>query len=184
MKFEDILYRISQGDETAFEELFNSYFAGLLFFAKSFLKNQQLAEEVVEDVFVRLWENRVTAIKIQKLPVYLYTAVRYASIDALKKQKKFKSISFEDVGETTTFSYQPIEGTLISKENYEKISRAINQMPDRSRLIFRLIKEEGMKYKEVAQVLNISGKTVENQMNIAIKKLIELLKADFPEFYK
>lgn len=176
-----MLYRISQGDEMAFRELFERFFPGLLSFGTSLLKDQLLAEEVVEDVFVKLWERKEAVTSIQNISHYLYKAVRYASINAFEKQKKHKSISFEDVGESFTFSYSQSESLLISKENCLKISKAINELPERCRLIFRLIKEEGMKYKAVAQLLGLSEKTVENQMNIAIKKLIESLKADLPE---
>lgn len=183
MNFELILYRISEGDEAAFEELFDSFFPGLVSFAASFLKNRQLAEEVTEDVFIKLWQNREQAKGIHNIAVYLYKAVKYVSIDALEKQKKFKSVSFDEIGDAFTFSYLPQEASLINKENCLKIFEAINRLPARCRLIFRLIKEEGMKYREVAQLLGLSEKTVENQMNIAIKKLIEALKTDFPEFY-
>ncbi|WP_176954397.1 RNA polymerase sigma factor [Niabella drilacis] len=182
MDFESILYRISESDEAAFGELFGKFFPGMLSYATSFLKDQQLAEEVVEDVFVKFWENRKTAREIRKVPFYLYRAVRYASIDAMERNKKFKSLSFEEIGEAFTFSYLPQANSLINKENCLKISDAISQLPARCRLIFRLVKEEGMKYKEVAQLLDLSEKTVENQMNIAIKKLVDTLKTDFPEF--
>lgn len=154
----------------------------MLSYATSFLKDQQLAEEVVEDVFVKFWENRKAAPDIRKISFYLYRAVRYASIDALEKYKKFKSLSFEEVGDTFTFSYIPQANALINKENCQKIAEAINQLPTKCRLIFRLIKEDNMKYKDVAQLLDLSEKTVENQMNIAIKKLIDALRSDFPEF--
>lgn len=182
MNFDIILYRISESDEAAFGELFESLFPGLLSFAISILKDQHLAEEVVQDVFIKLWENRQTIDRIENISPYLYKAVRYTSIDALEKRKKFKSVSFEEVGETFTFSFGYQGSSLINKENCLKISEAISQLPAKCRLIFRLIKEDGMKYKEVAQLLDLSEKTVENQMNIAVKKLIEALKADLPEF--
>ncbi|ANH83566.1 hypothetical protein A8C56_23640 [Niabella ginsenosidivorans] len=183
MDSETVLYRISEGDEGAFRELFEKFFSGMLSYAVSLLKDQQLAEEVVEDVFVKLWENRKTARNIRKISFYLYRAVRYASIDAIKTHKRIKSLSFEELGEVFTFSYIPQVNSLINKENCDKISEAVNQLPAKCRLIFRLIKEEGMKYKEVAQLLGLSEKTIENQMNIAVKKLIEALKTDFPEFH-
>lgn len=182
MDLDAILYRISEGDEAAFGELFREFFPGLLSYATAFLRDPQLAEEVVEDVFVKFWENRKTACDIRKISFYLYRAVRYASIDAMERHKKFTSLSFEEIGDAFTFSYIPQAHSLINKENCLKISEAINQLPAKCRLIFRLIKEENMKYKEVAQLLDLSEKTVENQMNIAIKKLIEALRSDFPEF--
>lgn len=83
-----MLYRISQGDEMAFRELFERFFPGLLSFGTSLLKDQLLAEEVVEDVFVKLWERKEAVTSIQNISHYLYKAVRYASINAFEKQKK------------------------------------------------------------------------------------------------
>jgi RNA polymerase sigma-70 factor (ECF subfamily) len=182
MDFDDILYRISENDESAFRELFESLFPGLLSFAISLLKDKHQAEEVVEDVFVKLWEGRQTLDRIGNISSYLYSAVRYASISALEKRKRHKSISLDEVGEALSFSFRHQGASLINEENCRKISDAIDQLPPKCRLIFRLIKEDHMKYKEVAQLLDISEKTVENQMNIAIKKLIDTLKADLPEF--
>ena len=182
MDFKTILYRLSESEETAFRELFDFFFPGLTSYATSLLKNQQMAEEVVEDVFVTLWKNRASAVNIQRISTYLYKAVKYASINMQERQKKFKSVSFDEIGETFTFSYLPEDNSVINKENCRKISEAINRLPTKCQLIFRLIKEDGMKYRDVAELLGLSEKTVENQMNIAIKKLIEALKADFPEF--
>ncbi|MGC4232894.1 MAG: RNA polymerase sigma-70 factor [Niabella sp.] len=186
MNFKTILYRISLSDEAAFRELFEHFFPGLLSFCISILKNQHLAEEVVEDVFIKLWENRKTATVVRNISLYLYKAVRYASINALEKKKKYESISLDEVGESFTFTYamSRCESSLISKENCLKIAEAVSQLPPKCRLIFRLIKDEGMKYKEVSQLLNLSEKTVENQMNIAFKKLIEKFNVTIPELMR
>ena len=181
MNFETIQHRIALGDETAFKELFEHFFPGLLSFCHSLLRNKQLAEEVVEDVLAKLWENRSSLTAVNNISFYLYKAVRYASINAIEKQKKYKSISLNEFGDSFTFSYDDSESSLISAENCRKISEAINALPPKCKLVFRLIKEEGLKYKEVATLLNLSEKTVENQMNIAIKKLIETFKVTLPE---
>lgn len=181
MKFDTTVHRIALSDESAFNDLFQHFFPGLLSYSTSILKSQHVAEEVVEDVFAKLWENRSTITAVNNISYYLYKAVRYASINAIERQKKYKSLSLDDIGDSITFEYTCSESALISKENCQKVSEAINLLPPKCRLIFRLIKEEGMKYKKVAQLLNISEKTVENQMNIAIKKLIETLRGTLPE---
>ncbi len=179
---EEIKSRISQNDELAFKRLFEHFFVGLLSYCKSILKDEPLAEEVVEDVFIRLWENRKALSEIRNISFYLYKAVRYASINALKKQKRIRVLSLEDLGETLSFSFDQSPSQLINKENCEKINSAIEQLPPKCRLIFRLVKEEGLRYKEVAQLLGLSEKTVENQINIAFKKLIDILMVSVPEF--
>lgn len=181
MNFEVMLYRISQGDEVAFGQLFEHFFPGLLSFSTSILKNQHVAEEVVEDVFIKLWEKRDTITLVRNISFYLYKAVRYASINALEKQKKYASLSLDEIGDSFSFTYTESDLSLVSKENCQKIAEAINQLPPKCKLIFRLVKDEGMKYKEVSELLNLSEKTVENQMNIAFKKLIEILNITVPE---
>jgi RNA polymerase sigma-70 factor (ECF subfamily) len=179
--FKAILHRISQNDEIAFKQLFEHFFPGLLSFSTSILRNQHVAEEVVEDVFIKLWEKRDTVTSVRKISFYLYKAVRYASINAIEKQKKYASLSLDEVGDFFSFSYSKSDLSLISKENCQKIAEAINHLPPKCKLIFRLVKDEGLKYKEVSELLNLSEKTVENQMNIAFKKLIETLNITAPE---
>lgn len=165
-------------DQAAFDELFTFYFPGLVSFASNILKDRQLAEEVVEDVFVKLWLNRKTMVSIKSPSHYIYTAVKYASITALKKRN---TIFYEDYSTDMELTYSSPESVYISNENTNSINQAINQLPPKCRLIFRLIKEEGLKYEEVAQLLQLSVKTVESQMTIAIKKLTTTLQAMLPE---
>ncbi len=170
-------------DQSAFEELFTFYYPGLVSFAAGILKDRQLAEEVVEDVFLKLWENRNTMVSINNFSHYIYTASKYAAINALKARKKtFEEITGDDFW--LDYTYNGPEADLISNENLKEILQAINQLPPRCRLIFRLVKEEGMKYQEVAQLLQLSVKTVENQMIIAIRKIQDTLAVFLPELKK
>ena len=183
MKFEQLSIRIAeQNDQAAFRELFNHFFPGLLSFAQSFLKNRPLAEEVTGDVFIRLWENRSVLPTIKSLSYYLYVATRHACINALQKQKKYESLSLDDIGEEFTFGFFDREGVLVQQENLSQIAEAINNLPPKCRLIFRLIKEEGLKYKEVAQLLNIAEKTVEAHMALAMKRIVDHLQSHLPEY--
>lgn len=165
-------------DTSAFDELLSFHFPGLVSFASNILRDVQQAEEVVEDVFVKLWINRNTLVSIKNFSHYIYTATKYTAISALKTRK---AILYDDFSEDFSLSYQEPENTYISKENVNAITQAINSLPPRCRLIFRLIKEERMKYDEVAQLLQISVKTVEAQMRIAIQKLTAALQQTVPE---
>ncbi len=174
-----LLLVIAEHDsQPAFDELFTFYFPGLVAFANHIIKDRQLAEEVVEDVFVKLWQNRKTMVAVKSPSHYIYTAVKYTSLSALKKQNRIYS---EDYADNMELSYSSPELTYISKENIMRINEAINQLPPKCRQIFRLIKEEGLKYEETAQLLQLSVKTVESQMNIAIKKLAVALQQMLPD---
>lgn len=170
-------------DEAAFKVLFESFFPGLLSFATSFLKEKSLAEDVVEDVFIKLWENRKMMPTIKSLPYYLYIATKHAALNCINRQKRNGSSALDNIGEHFVFSFSTPESDMISIENLEKISLAINSLPPRCRLIFRLIKEDGLKHTEVAQLLNISVKTVEAQMTIALSKIIDYLRVNLPEYF-
>lgn len=168
-----------RNDESAFDELFRYYFPGLISFTSSILKNDEEAEEVVEDVFIKLWNNRNLLSTINNLSHYLYTATKHTAFNYLKKSKR--NIT-EEMGEELSFSLITPESRLINNENVKRIEDAINNLPSRCRLIFRLVKQEGMKYSEVAKLLDISERTVNAQMTIALSKLVEALDKALPEY--
>ena len=159
-------------DQTAFQELFRHFFPGMLSFAVSYMKNRMMAEEVVEDVFVKLWENRKTLPAIRNLSYYLYVATKHAALNALKQNRLHNStFNIDDLDEETLRFNRTPEDLMITEQALRDIEDIINRLPGRCRLIFRLVKEEGLRYREVAELLNISVKTVENQMTIALQKL-------------
>lgn len=166
-------------DQLAFNDLYRHYYPGLLSFANGILKNRQNAEEVILDVFLKLWENRKMLLTIKNLSNYLYVAVRHSCISSLRKQKVMYSQDYED---DFQYTYHSPELHLISKENLLIINSAIQSLPERCRLIFRLVKEERLKYDEVAKLLNLSIKTVEAQLSIANKKLAATLLPLLPEY--
>lgn len=179
-KIEKLIHLIAENeDQLAFNELYKYYFPGLFSFAHSILKNKENSEEVILDIFLKLWESRKTISKIQNISAYLYTAVKYASISFLRKQK---IVHWDELRDDMLYSFVSPESGLISKENIAALTTAVNGLPPRCRLIFRLIKEENFRYEEVSQLLNISIKTVEAQMYIATKKLLTALQNSMPEF--
>lgn len=174
-------------DEQAFNELFRMYFPPLLSFSNSVIKDRHIAEEVVIDVFLKLWENRKILPSIQKLPHYLYISTKHASIDRLRsKGHNFyeKHLFVQEFTDEISYKLVSYENRIVSKELIDEINNAINSLPKRCRLIFKLIKEDGLKYTEVAKLLDISAKTVENQMTIAFKHISSILKTSFPEHKK
>ncbi len=167
------------GDEHAFDELFRMYYPRLLSYATSLLKDKQTAEEICVDVLFKLWQNRKMLPTIKNLSQYLYIATKHGAISHMRSkgyQYTQKNISIEDAGEHFEYELSNHELRLISKETLNRINAAINTLPNRCRLIFRLIKEDGLKYADVAQLLEVSVKTVESQMTIAMKKLSEILE--------
>lgn len=158
-------------DESAYKALFLSFSLPLRQFAFTFIPSMQIAEEIVSDVFIRLWVNRKTLPRIQQLNVYLYKSTRNTALNYIRKNKRFAT---ESAGETHNALPCPNanpEQLMLSAEMTRRIHTAVNNLPPRCRYIFRLAKEHGLRYKEIAQIMNISVKTIDNQLAIAIKKI-------------
>jgi RNA polymerase sigma-70 factor (ECF subfamily) len=159
----------------AYRQLFILFQSSLLEFAVSILKSKQLSEEIVSDVFIAIWQKRQQLDKIENLPFYLFTAVKNRAINELHRQKRMGSVPLDEVAIEFRSLYHDPEQKFISAEMIEEIQTSIRQLPPRCQLIFKLVKEDGLKYKEVAELLHLSVKTVENQMGFALKKITAAL---------
>ena len=158
-------------DTQAYKQLFLLFYPSLVHFASSILKSKESAEEIVSDVFIKIWQKRQHLDKVENLSFYLFTAVKNRCINQFNDFKNRTEIDITDVAiEFKSFYHDP-EQILISAENIKQIREAIQELPPRCRLIFKLVKEEGLKYKEVAELLQLSVKTIENQMSLAFKKI-------------
>lgn len=165
-------------DQQAYKELYTGLYGYLYHFAWSFVKSKELSEEIVSDVFIKVWEKRKALSGVENLKVYLYVATRNISLNYLNKQKRTSFTDIEELSADLKSSYSDPEQLLITSDMLLLIHKAILQLPPRCRLIFKLIKEDRMKYKEVAEVLHISVKTVENQMAIALARIGSAVKFD------
>lgn len=169
-----------QDDTAAFSDLYRYFFPGLVSFAHSIIKDRHFSEQSVENVFVRLWQNRKVLLTIKNISHYLYVSVKHESLNFVSRQKK---IQFEELGDDFLITYANAESLKIGNENLMKIGFAINSLPPRCKLIFRLVKEERLKHSEVAQLLEISIKTVETQLSIALNKISDILQYTLPEYH-
>lgn len=157
-------------DQSSFEELFRTYFTPLMLFARKFLVNEDDAREVVHKVFISLWERREDMDVSSSLKSYLFTSVHNRSLNVIRDRKKFSDEELPEVAGDWDVSTQ-----IESMELEEKIREAIQSLPEKCRQIFELNRFEGLKYSEIAQQLDISVKTVENQMSKALRILREKL---------
>jgi RNA polymerase sigma-70 factor (ECF subfamily) len=162
-------------DMKAYEQLYNLLFDGLHRFSYAFVRSREVAEEIVSDVFIKLWQIRSRLADIDNLKVYLYTIARNFSYNYLTRHYKKAVLSLDDTDPEIFITIEDPEALCISAELVQKIRAAIAQLPPQCRIIFQLVKEEGMRYKEVAEVLHLSTLTVRNQVAIASKKIAELL---------
>jgi RNA polymerase sigma-70 factor (family 1) len=167
---------IAEGDEKALAGLYQLFSKRLLHFATLLTRSAELAEEIVEDTFVNLWTNRANICNIQNLNVYLYVAVKNRSLNAIAhKAKELVSIPFDhleiEIGQTACDPYS----LLITAEMMQRIRQVVDTLPPRCKMIFKLIRQDGLSYREVADILNISVNTIDVQMAIAVKKICAAL---------
>lgn len=178
-KVQYLQHRIARfDDQYAYKELFTSLYGYLFNFARTLVSGKEAAEEIVSDVFIKVWEKRKELEKIDNLKVYLYVSTRNTAFNYLEKQKRNSTYSLDDISGRFASVYLDPEQLLITAEMLALIQKAIDQLPPQCRIIFKLAKEDGLKYREVAEVLNISVKTVENQLAIALRKIGQTLSFD------
>jgi len=158
-------------DQQAYKELFTSLYSYLFQFAKTLVKAKEPAEEIISDVFIKVWEKRKDLEKIENLKLYLYVSTRNIAYNYLDKQKRSATNALDNVQAEFTSVYFDPEQLLITADMLTRIQKAIDQLPPKCKVIFKLAKEDGLKYREVAEILNISVKTVENQLAIAVQKI-------------
>jgi RNA polymerase sigma-70 factor (ECF subfamily) len=167
-----LLNRISNdSDEKAFKELFDSYAFRLVGFANSFLNNYELSEEVVSDVFFKIWTQRDLLGRIENFRAYLFKATRNTALNYIDNEKTAKAERLEDLNVDLIIDHIDPEIALINSQLREAIEDAIASLPPKCKLIYNLAKVEKMKYKEIAALLQVSVKTIDNQIAIAIKKI-------------
>lgn len=172
-------------DQKAYKELYTAMHEQLHRFALSILKSREDAEEVVSDFFIMVWQKKEALREIEQIKLYFFVSIKNISINKLRQNKKTGTVFNEEylVHFKSPF-FNPSE-LLLSKEAVDQIMDAVNELPPKCKLIFRLIKEDGLKYAEVASLLNISVKTVEAQMAIALKRIGNSynFKMQFPELH-
>lgn len=168
-------------DEAAYRELFFLLFNPLTHFATSIVQSKETAEEIVSDVFIQLWKNRSGIDQIADLKLYIYISVRNLSVQKYKQQHKKKTVSLDMLELDIPTTDQDPEKLMLFSETYIRVQQAIELLPTRARLIFRLAKEHRMRYKDIAALLHISVKTVDNQLAIAVKKIASAVQFRSPK---
>ena len=169
-------------DMKAYEELYQLMFDPLHKFSFSIVKSHEAAEEIVSDVFIKVWQIRSRLTEIDNLRVYLFTIAKNFSINYIHKNYKNASLSIEALDIEPMIGVGNPEELCISAEIMTRIRQAILDLPPQCRLIFQLVKEDGLKYKEAAEILDISVLTVRNQLAIAVKKIAAVLPAYAQQF--
>jgi len=156
-------------DEEAYKQLFFLLFEPLRQFSFSIVKSKENAEDIVSDTFIDLWARRLELDKIEDLRAYLFIAVRNRSFRRIKQHRN--TISLDEIEVEMCSHYPGPDDFTIGNELHFKIQQAIEQLPPRNKLIFKLAKEDKLKYKDIASLLSISVKTIDAQLSTALRKI-------------
>lgn len=174
---EILVKKLVGGDKKAYEWIFNSYYPKLTFFANRFVNDMNIAEEIIGEIFVILWEKREQLNITSSVSAYLYNMTKNRCINYLKHQKiENLYVNYLRKNNLLDICAADIEAGYNDKELAQQIKFAVDSLPDKCRQVFIMSRYEDMKYKDIAMKLEISSKTVERHMSIALEKLRKILK--------
>ena len=177
----NLLSSVSSDGRGAFERFYNLYYDQVFRFAYYCLGEKEACYDVVSEVFFSILKSKARLKEIDNIDTYLYITVRNEALRHISRSNSVNKIQMDQL-----YSFEPEEeatpeGMLESQEMRELFNLAIDELPEKCRLIFLMIREEGLSTKEVAKILSIQESTVRVQMKIAVEKLIKRLKSDFPD---
>jgi RNA polymerase sigma-70 factor, ECF subfamily len=165
----EIIRRIRQGDVGQFESLFRSSYVSLVRYAKTLIKDHDDAEEIVQDLFFRLWQDKEKLNIESSLNGYLFRSVHNRCLHFIEHNKVVDRHAEEMLSRQTETQESP-EDILHYKELQSRIARILERLPERCGQIFYMSRFEGLKYNEIAEKLSVSVKTVESNMGRALKE--------------
>jgi len=166
-------------DISKLEELFKMHYASLCNVSVNIVHDRAAAEDVVQDVFLKIWNKRDKLVINTSLKGYLFRSTINTSLNYIESNKRNVPIQ-KELAEDIQSTVSKVEDQLVAIELQEKLSQSINMLPPKCKQVFMLSRFEGMKYNEIAEYMGISVKTVENQMSKALKRLRRYLHNYLP----
>lgn len=162
------LQKIIKGDLNAFENLFKNHYEDLCFFAYKYLKDMDLSEQIVQDVFFTFWKNKQTITIHYSIKSYLYTATKNQCLKEIRSKKYEEQYVLQEKSKQSSRVNTPAD-ELNAKELSHLIELTLKTLPEKTRQIFTMSRYQGLRYSEIAEKLSISIKTVEARMGKALK---------------
>jgi RNA polymerase sigma-70 factor (ECF subfamily) len=168
---DNLIHRIASDDRNAFRAFFDMTYPAVYRFVHYFLSNASDCEDAVSEVFYTVWKQRETLPSVRDLKAWLYTVSRNEACACMKRKEKYFHLSIDDMEVDLHVDAAAVEEKLIEEELLGILNKAISELPERCKLIFLMVREEQLKYREIARILSITEGTVEQQMHIAIRKI-------------
>lgn len=164
-----ILEKLKAGDPLAYNQLFDKYYMPLCVYSLKYCDSFQLAEDIVQDLFVKLWDEKIYMKFDNSISPYLFKAVKNNTLQGIKKQSKYQFDAIEKVV-NNLMEEEPLDFATLEEEK-KKLYEQVEALPEKSKEVFKAIVLENMKYKEVAERLDISVNTVKTHYARALKQL-------------
>lgn len=181
MNTKELLHLVAKDERGSFDMFYHLYYEQVFRFTFYFLRDKEACREVVADVFFSVWQSRKRLKDIENIETYLYITVRNESARFLKRNNNSSFISLEQIPIQLEQSVASSpEDEIYNKEVDQLLTKVINELPEKCRIIFLMIREEGLKPKQIAEILSIKESTIRVQMKIAIDKIVNAVKSYFP----
>ncbi len=184
---QEYLVELKAGSEKAFRIIMDHWYARLFNFANGYLNNEENTKEVLQDVFLRLWDHRQKLADNTILNAYLFTLTRNRCIDLIRRERLMfqfrtdKQEEYQKLTENFDALSDPILDDLFVMEIQAEINRTVKGLPEQCRKVFLMSRLNGLKNKEISASLNLSEKTVESHLTKALKAIRQALERKFPD---
>ena len=158
-----LIARLSNGDPDAFTTLYNRYFTAVTSFVLKFVKSQQLSEDITQEVFIKIWEGRDKLSEIKSFKAWVFTIARNHTFNILKKISN-ESAGIAEILKNYQQQHNPVEDSIAENEYMQQVNVILDSLPEKTREVFRLCRQEEKSYEEVIMILGISRNAVKKHM--------------------
>lgn len=172
----------NDASEQALEALYVEYYSKLKVFIECYLASNSCVDEVISNTFMAIWQNRAKLLDVRNFDAYIFTIAKQQAISSFRAEarnsRRRVDVNLPDSPFDFSVGSRNPESDLISEEFYSKLDRALNELPPKCKMVFQMVKMDKLRYKDVADILGLSVKTVENHMALAVKKLRKAFNED------
>ncbi|MDR1371038.1 MAG: RNA polymerase sigma-70 factor [Dysgonamonadaceae bacterium] len=179
-----LIGKVVAGNRNAFKALYDIVYPEIYRYVRYFLSAKEDCEEVVSEVFYILWKQRATLLAVENIKSWLFAVCRNEAYRYIRQKEKYACISIDDMPVELHVDVSETDRQMIEEEMLAVYDKAIAGLPERCKLIFLMVREEHLKYSEIAEILSIAEGTVAQQMNRAIRQIVEVVKKHYPSLLR
>lgn len=176
-----LLLRVSEDNMVAFNQFYDYYYKKTFQFCYCILRDKEACREVVSDVFLSVWKSRNRLSEIANIELYLYVIAKNTSNHYLSNALSFGHVNLDEIPLSMEKQEGNPEDDLLANEMERTLTETVNNLPEKSRVIFLMSRQDGLKYREIAEILGLAESTVHVQARIAVKKIVEQMKKHYPD---